>query len=129
MKQITRRLLPGQDVRKEIEKLILENQIWAAIILSLVGSLTKLTLRMADGKTMKSWRKNFEIVSATGILSKDDCHVHISASDKSGKTIGGHLKQGCIVGTTAELVVLVFDNIKYKRIPDPKTGYKELKIS
>lgn len=97
--------------------------------MSLVGSLTKLRLRVADGKTVSEWDKQFEIVSATGTISADDCHIHVAAADQSGAVIGGHLKPGCTIGTTVELVVLVFDDVIYKRTPDQSTGYDELLIS
>ncbi len=128
MKQYTKRLLPGQDVRNEIERMVKGQNIKAGVILSLVGSLTRLTLRVADGKAVKTWEKQFEIVSATGTVSLADCHIHISVSDQSGQTIGGHLKPGCIVGTTAELVIMPFDDVEYVRSPDPSTGYDELEV-
>ena len=71
----------------------------------------------------------FEIVSITGTLSEDGVHIHISVSDEYGNTIGGHLKDGCIVNTTAEIVLNIFDNIKFKREFDDKTGYDELVIN
>ena len=126
MRQITKRLLPGQDLKIEIAKIAKENDMKAGVVLSVVGSLSKLTLRVADGKTVKVWEKGFEIVSGTGTLSADDMHIHISASDEEGVTIGGHLKEGCIIKTTAEIVVLVFDDIEYRREHDPSTSYNEL---
>lgn len=128
VKQITKRLLPWVDLGKEIENLVKENEIKAGVVLSLVGSLSKLKLRVAGGKTVKEWEGKFEIVSVTGTLSQQGCHIHISASDKSGKVIGGHLKEGCIVRTTVELVVLVFEDVEYKRKSDENTGYKELEV-
>lgn len=126
MHQITKRLLPGQDLRLEIEKIVKENNIKAGVVLSMVGSLTILRLRVADGKTVKEWSGQFEIVSATGTLAQADCHIHISAADINGAIIGGHLKDRCIIGTTVEIVLLVFEDIEYKRLLDPKTGYNEL---
>ena len=41
----------------------------------------------------------------------------------------GHLKDGCIVNTTAEIVLNIFDNIKFKREYDENTGYDELIIN
>ena len=42
--------------------------------------------------------------------------------------MGGHLKDGCIVDTTAEICIEIFDEIKFKREFDESTGYKELVI-
>ncbi len=94
----------------------------------MVGCVTKLTLRVADGKTVKTWDEPFELVSATGTLSQTGCHVHISSSNQEGITYGGHLKEGCLVGTTVELVIAVFEDIEYYREPDEQTGYEELVV-
>ena len=126
MKQITRRLKPGKDLKGEIEKMVKENNIKAGCILSVVGSLSKASLRLADGKKVKSWDKPFEIVSGTGTVSVNGCHIHIAISDEDGNVFGGHLKEGCVVNTTAEIVLLVFPDMEYKRVFDEETGYDEL---
>lgn len=128
MHQITKRLLPNQDLRREIEKFVRDNHVQAGVLLSIVGCLSQLRLRLADGKTVREWSDPFEIVSGTGTVSESDCHLHISASDTNGNTIGGHLKDGCVVGTTAEVVILVFSDVEYKREPDSTTGYDELVV-
>ena len=127
MKQITKRLKPGEDLRVEIEKLVKDNNARAGVVLSLVGSLSKASLRLADGKKVKSWDKPFEIVSGTGTVSVNGCHIHIAISDEDGNVFGGHLKEGCVVNTTAEIVLLVFPDTEYKRVFDEETGYDELK--
>lgn len=122
MKQVTKRLRQGDDLRKEIEALVKERAIKAGCIVSLAGSLTKAALRMADGKTVKYLKGPLEIVSATGTVSSGGCHIHISISDNQGATCGGHLKEGCIIKTTAEVVLLAFSDIRYKRVRDETTG-------
>ena len=126
MLQLTKRLLPGQDIRNEIEKFVHEQKVQAGVILSLVGCVSQLELRVSDGKTIKKWNEPFEIVSATGTLSENGCHIHISASNQDGITFGGHLREGCLVGTTIELVIVVFDMIAYERELDELTGYDEI---
>ncbi len=128
MKQITKRLKPGQDLREEIEKIVRENNIQAGCVLSLVGSLSKASLRMAGGEKVKSWDEPLEIVAGTGTISVDGCHIHIAISNGSGVVFGGHLDKGCVVRTTAELVFLVFEDVKYRREMDEETGYDELEV-
>lgn len=128
MHQITERLVPGQDLRKEIQRIAITQNVNAGVILSIVGCLTSLRLRVADGRTIREWKDSFELVSGTGTISQNDCHIHISASDQEGHVFGGHLKEGCVVGTTVELVILVFDDVRYERAPDAVTGYNELAI-
>src|SRR3990167_10413751 len=123
MKQITKRLKPGQDLREEIENLVKEHDIKAGVVISLVGGLKSANLRMGDGKTVMSWDEPLEIVSGTGTLSRDGCHIHMSASKLDGSAIGGHLKESCVVKETVEVVLLVFDDVEYVRKPDKETGY------
>jgi uncharacterized protein len=128
MRQITRRFLKGQDLRQEIEKLLKEEDVKAGVIVSAVGSLEPLRLRMAGAKIVREWPGEFEITSITGTVSKHGYHIHMTASDVEGKVYGGHLKEGCIVRTTVEFVILAFDDIEYKREKDPQTGFEELTL-
>lgn len=128
MKQITKRILSGEDLKKSILQLIEDEDIRAGIVGSVVGSLEAANLRMAGGKDVKSWSGPLEVVSANGTLSKDGIHVHVSISDKFGNVFGGHLEEGCVVRTTIELVLIVFDDAEYRRKLDPATGYKELDL-
>lgn len=121
------RLTKGMDLKKEIEEYSIRNHI-SGVILCCVGCLNKLTIRLADGKSILEKEEPFEIVSVTGTLSEDGVHIHISVSDKEGNTIGGHLKDGCIVNTTAEICFIEFDNLKFKRVYDEETGYNELVV-
>ena len=122
------RLTKGMDFKKEIEKYVISNKV-SGVILCAVGCLSKLTIRLADGQSVLEKDGMFEIVSVTGTLSEDGLHIHISVSDEEGNTIGGHLKDGCIINTTSEVVLDIFDDIKFTREYDEKTGYDELVIN
>lgn len=129
-----KRLVKGQDLKLEIEKLTKENNIKAGVVLSSVGCLTELTYRTSDGVTVVNKSGHFEILSLNGTLSPDGSHLHISVSGKEEgsdeeKCFGGHLKEGCIVNTTCELVIKEIKNYKFKREIDETTGYKELEIT
>lgn len=128
MRQITVRLKKEQDLKEGILSIVKENNVKAGVLVSAVGCISKASLRIADGKTVKSWDRPFEIVSITGTVSVNGCHIHISLSDIDGTTIGGHLKEGCIINTTAEIVILDFEDREYRRLPDATTGYDELVV-
>lgn len=123
------RLQPGQDLREELKKFVEENNIQAGFILTCVGSLKKATLRLADENKIRTWDEKFEIISLVGTLSQDGMHLHIGLGDKKGNTIGGHLKEGCVLYTTAEIVIGESEKHKFSRELDENTGFKELKIS
>ncbi|HEV7843646.1 MAG TPA: PPC domain-containing DNA-binding protein, partial [Pyrinomonadaceae bacterium] len=89
------RLLPKQDLRKQLELFVRQRKLRAGLILTAVGSLQKASLRLADQKEATIFEGKYEIVSLVGTLSPDGVHLHISLSDSTGKTIGGHLVEGC----------------------------------
>lgn len=49
-------------------------------------------------------------------------------SDEDLNTYGGHLKDGSIVNTTVEIVLLELDDVIFNREFDDSTGWKELVI-
>jgi predicted DNA-binding protein with PD1-like motif len=132
MKCITLRLKPGQFFREGLEQLAQDQHIRAGVILSAVGGVRNAVLRMPKQGSGEHIVRNldgpFEIVSCTGTISQDGCHVHVSVSDLEGKCIGGHLKEGSGVFFTIELVIGVLEDTVYRRLPDPETGCDELVV-
>jgi predicted DNA-binding protein with PD1-like motif len=122
------RLMPKQDLRKQLELFTKQQKIQAGLILTAVGSLQKASLRLADQQGSTAFEGKYEIVSLVGTLSPDGVHLHISLSDSTGKTIGGHLVEGCEIYTTAEIVIADARGLMFTREQDAQTGYKELKI-
>jgi uncharacterized protein len=88
------RLKPGEDLKEGIEKQVMENQINAGWITTCTGSLTEYMLRFANQPEDSSGSGHFEIVSLVDTVSTNGSHIHISISDSTGKTIGGHLMPG-----------------------------------
>ena len=123
---IISRLKPQEDLKKGIINISEQNGIKSGIIICIVGSLNSATLRMADGN-YKTFEGPFEIVSAEGTISADGVHIHMAISDAEGRVFGGHLSDGCIINTTAEIGILKSDKTLI-RVFDPETGYKELII-
>jgi uncharacterized protein len=122
------RLKPGQDLKQEIQKIVTQKQIKAGWISSCAGSLTNYNIRFANQPVGSSDTGHFEIVSLTGTVSTNGSHIHISISDSTGKTIGGHLMDGCIIYTTAEIVILSSNNFTFKREKDGTTAWEELQV-
>ncbi|MBL0056830.1 MAG: DNA-binding protein [Chitinophagaceae bacterium] len=128
MKTHAFRLKPGQDLKKEIQLLVNEKKISAGWISTCVGSLTHYAIRYANQPGITSDSGHFEIVSLTGTVSMNGSHLHISISDSTGRTIGGHLAEGCRIYTTAEIVILSNDELVFKREKDGSTPWEELKV-
>jgi len=128
MKTFALRLKPGQDLKEELVKFTRESHIQAGCILTCVGSLKRASLRMADENVTKELEKKFEITSLVGTLSLDGVHLHITLTDETGSAIGGHLKENCLIYSTAEIVIGELENVTFSRQPDAETGFKELNI-
>lgn len=128
MQQLTFRLHSGDFLKEEIEKRT--NDVSAGVLLSVVGALENAQLRMAGATPNNQVVKNvpgpLEIVSGTGTISSDGCHIHIAVADREGKVFGGHLKDGCRVAVTVEVVIGIIQDAVYSRKLDERTGFQEL---
>ena len=123
------RLTHGKDLKNEIKKFVKEKNIEAGIVKCAVGCVYEVNFRLAEGLENFHRKANYEIVSITGTVSVNGCHIHVSFADNKGNVIGGHLKDGCLVDTTAEICIESFSNHVFDRRFDEKTGYKELVIT
>lgn len=128
MENYTFRLKSAQDLFDSILAFAHEKRMEAGCVLSGIGSLTRYTVRLADRVLPTKYEGHFEIVSLAGTVSIHGSHLHISASDGDGKTIGGHLVSGCKIYTTAEIVLAAFPNVRYKREFAQDSGYEELVV-
>ena len=123
------RLRRGQDLYEEIEAYVKAHHIAAGAVVSGVGCVSRWRLRDATGVRVRSGEEDVEIVSLMGTLSEERTHLHIALSREDLSTVGGHLKDGCIVNTTAEVVLLELSGVAFGAGYDPETGYDELVIS
>lgn len=122
------RLKPNEDLKQELQSFIDKNDISAACVLTCVGSLTQVNIRYANQEKYELLKGHFEIVSLVGVLSKNGSHIHISVSDSTGRTIGGHLGDNSLIYTTAEIVLGIMPDYDFVRETDPTFGYKELVV-
>ncbi|SFU86537.1 PPC domain-containing DNA-binding protein [Pseudoduganella namucuonensis] len=123
------RLAPGQDLRAAIEAAVAEaGQGGAAFVLQGIGSLGVAWLRYAGQPQPTELRGDLEILTLAGSVAPDGAHLHMSVSDAAGRVFGGHVAPGCIVRTTAELLLALLPAHEFSREPDPNSGYKELVV-
>lgn len=122
------RLTRGDDLRAAIAGYAGAQGIAAAAVVACVGCLSRARLRDASGVTVHALDEPFEIVSLTGTVSAERLHLHISLAREDLSVLGGHLLEGCVVNTTAEVALLELDGICFSGAFDPATGYTELCI-
>ncbi|ARV57898.1 DNA-binding protein with PD1-like DNA-binding motif [Nostocales cyanobacterium HT-58-2] len=128
MKTFAVRLKPNEDLKQSLKKFALQKNIKAGFILTAIGSLKQARIRFANQGTSTLFSEKFEILSLNGTLAVTGAHLHIAISDQQGKTIGGHLDDGCIIYTTAEIVIGISEEYVFLRTLDQQTGYQELEI-
>lgn len=129
MKLHALRLAPGEDLYERLHALARELPLRAGAVVTCVGSLTGASLRFAGGGQPRVLPGPFEIVSLVGTLAPSGVHLHITVADGEGRCLGGHLKPGSPVHTTAEIVVAELEDVAFCREMDPATGYAELRIT
>lgn len=122
----------GEDVLKSIKKVIKEEKIKNGVIVSGAGSLSKARYHIVEKGDTKAWKDKFivkegriEIMSLSGVIANGKPHVHITMSmDDAG--FGGHLEEGSIILTLAEIVILRLEGKMERR--DSGKGYGSLFI-
>ena len=124
------RLSPGDDLRAVLESAFAElsrkHGIAAACIVSAVGSLSQAMVRYADKPGASNITGPLELLMLSGTLSADGAHLHGSVADANGEVRGGHIMPGCIVRTTAEVVIALLPGWEFRRELDAATGFNEL---
>lgn len=123
------RLHPGDDLLECLAAYVKATSLRAAFVVTCVGSLTNARLRFANKPHATELVGHFEIVSLVGTFSGDaGAHLHTSISDGEGRVIGGHVLPGCIVYTTAEVVLGEASELVFSRPTDPATTWDELLV-
>jgi predicted DNA-binding protein with PD1-like motif len=128
MRMLPLRLNPGDDLRGAIETALRESGLQAGFVLQGIGSLSVAQLRYAGLPQPTELRGDMEILTLAGSVSPDGAHLHMSVSDAQGRVLGGHVSAGCVVRTTAELLLALLPEQRFSRPLDAATGYPELRI-
>ena len=128
MKTLPLRLDPGADLRAALSAALSAWGGEAAFVVCGVGSLREARLRFAGRDEPHCVAGDLEILTLSGTLGAGGPHLHASLADADGRVFGGHVAPGCIVRTTAEILLVVLDDVRFTREHDAATGYAELVI-
>jgi predicted DNA-binding protein with PD1-like motif len=119
-------------LRSALEAAVHGQNCRAAFVLSGIGSLSTAGLRFAGADQPERLTGDMEILSLSGTLAFDEArsssHLHMSLSTATGQVLGGHVVAGCIVRTTAEVLLALLPEWQFAREPDAVTGYDELVV-
>ena len=128
MKTLPLRLSPGDDLRAALDAALDATGAEAAFVVAGIGSLREARLRCAGRDTPHHVVGDLEILTLAGTLGAGGSHLHASLADADGRVFGGHVAPGCIVRTTAEILLALLDDVRFARERDAATGYAELAI-
>jgi len=126
MQSLPLRLSPGEDLRRALEAALAAHDCKAAFVAAGIGSLSAARVRLAGRTAPDALDADLEILTLSGTLSPDGAHLHLSVADAAGRVTGGHVAYGCIVRTTAEVLVILLHDWSFSREHDSRTGYAEL---
>ena len=123
------RLPPNADLRRALEDAVAATRWRSAFVVCGIGSLNRAQIRFAGAPDPTAIEADLEIISVSGTISPDGAHLHLSVADADGKVLGGHAAYGCIVRTTAELLLAMSPDWSLAREHDPATGFSELRVT
>jgi len=128
------RLLEGEDLAAGIKKRAEEAGVKTGAIM-LIGALEQMVAGCYKNGEYKYINVSgpVEIATCMGNVALDETgetvvHAHLMVSNENGESFGGHLMKGCIVGPTAELVIIETVGMNLVRAFDEKTKLKLLKL-
>ena len=123
------RLKPGEDPVAALRALQRQTGAQAMALVTCVGSLTRAVIRHANRPEGTVYRGHYEITSLVGTIDPLAEHLHLTITDGEGRAFGGHLLPGSAVYTTAEIVVVLLEELSFARAPCPYSGYDELVVN
>ncbi|MEP6874146.1 MAG: PPC domain-containing DNA-binding protein [Burkholderiales bacterium] len=126
MTPIALRLIPGDDLRAALGAALSAHGGTAAFVLAGIGSLSATRLRIAGADQPQAIDGDVEILTLSGSLAVNGAHLHMSVADANGRVLGGHVAAGCVVRTTAEVLIALLPGWHFTREADAVTGYAEL---
>jgi uncharacterized protein len=122
------RLMPGQDLRRALEETVQTHGHSAAFVLSAIGSLSEAQVRFAGAANTTVLTGKLELLSLSGSIAATGAHLHGALATDDGTVLGGHLAYGCLVRTTAEVLLGLLPDWHFTRETDAATGYPELVV-
>lgn len=122
------RLHPGDDLRLALEHVITRQGVEAGFVVAGIGSLRPALIRLAAAQEPLRLDEDVELLSLSGSLCPTGSHLHLCVSLRDGRVLGGHAAYGCVVRTTAEVLLAPLPAWRFCREHDIRTGYEELVI-
>ena len=128
MRTIALRLRPGADLKAELLALAARERVQAGWVLTCVGSLSQVRVRLASGTEHGTWQGAFEIVASPAPCRRTAATCTWRWPTTRAAPSAATSPRVCTVRTTAEVVLAADDRLVFAREHDPATGYDELVV-
>lgn len=132
---ILARFDPGERLLEGLRELIRAERIRTGLVVSGIGTLSDCRLHqsvagyppnlMTRHQEYLELKGSYEIASIQGIIAEGDPHLHITLSEGS-HTVAGHLEDGCVVMTLAEVAILRGQEAPIRRVTRGPEKIKQL---
>ena len=131
--KIVARIDRNEEILEQIKNIALKENITLASVEAL-GATDDFTVGVYDVEAKKYYPNTFkgyyEITSLTGTINTMNkefyTHIHMSAGDRKGNVVGGHLTRAK-VSATCEMIITIIDG-KVDREKDEVTGLNLFKF-
>lgn len=118
------KLVQGEDLLESIEKLIAEQKIENAVVVSGIATFDRSSLHMISTTDYpiqvyvdKKTDVPLEVVSVEGFICDGEPHLHCTISDRN-QAYAGHLLHGCRILYLGELVIQELLGLNITRHPN-----------
>jgi len=119
------RLDPGELFLESIQRAIEQEQIRAGVVISGIGSLSICRIHVVNAgyppdlltRVQKyfEYKGSIEVLAVQGIIANGEPHLHITVADEEQNVHGGHVEEGCVVLTMAEIAIIRANALPAKR--------------
>jgi predicted DNA-binding protein with PD1-like motif len=116
---------PGERLLEGLRDLIRAEGIRTGLVVSGIGTLSDCRMHQAFAgyppnlltrhQEYLELKGSYEIASIQGIIADGQPHLHLTICEGS-QTIAGHLEDGCVVMTTAEVAILRGEDSPVRRV-------------
>ena len=120
------KLVQGEDLLESIEKLIQEQGIENAVVVSGIATFDRSALHMISGTGYpaeiyidKKTDVPLEVASVDGFICDGEPHIHCVIADKN-QAYAGHVLKGCRILYLGELVIRELLEMSIRRHPNEK---------
>jgi len=119
------RIDPGELFLETLKQVIEEKRIKAGVVISGIGSMSVCRIHVVNAgyppnlltrkQDYYEYKGSIEVLALQGIIANGEPHLHITVADENQNAHGGHVENGCVVLTMAEVVILRADTLPARR--------------